>query len=34
VDPDATLRAEAQRKGWPIITLREPGLSIGSESIE
>ena len=24
VDPDAELRAEAQRKGWPIITLREP----------
>jgi len=24
VDPDATLRAEAQRRGWPIITLREP----------
>ncbi|HUR39636.1 MAG TPA: HAD family hydrolase [Verrucomicrobiae bacterium] len=24
VDPDDTLRAEAQRLGWPIITLREP----------
>lgn len=24
VDPDTELRAEAQRHGWPIITLREP----------
>jgi HAD superfamily hydrolase (TIGR01490 family) len=24
VDPDDELRAEAQREGWPIITLREP----------
>lgn len=23
VDPDDTLRAEARRKGWPVITLRE-----------
>ena len=28
VDPDAELRAEAARKGWPIITLREPPLSL------
>jgi HAD superfamily hydrolase (TIGR01490 family) len=24
VDPDESLRAEALRKGWPVITLREP----------
>lgn len=24
VDPDDTLRAEAQRQGWPVISLREP----------
>jgi len=24
VDPDAELRAEAERRGWPVITLREP----------
>lgn len=28
VDPDAELRGEAQRKGWPIITLREAMPSI------
>jgi HAD superfamily hydrolase (TIGR01490 family) len=28
VDPDDTLRAEAQRNGWPIITLREPLASL------
>jgi HAD superfamily hydrolase (TIGR01490 family) len=28
VDPDDELRAEAGRKGWPIITLREPPLSL------
>lgn len=28
VDPDARLRAEAERKGWPVITLREPPLSL------
>ena len=28
VDPDAQLRAEAERLGWPIITLREPPLSL------
>lgn len=24
VDPDEVLRAEAQRRGWPVISLREP----------
>ena len=24
VDPDETLKAEAARRGWPVITLREP----------
>jgi HAD superfamily hydrolase (TIGR01490 family) len=28
VDPDETLRAEARRRGWPIISLREPLPSI------
>jgi HAD superfamily hydrolase (TIGR01490 family) len=28
VDPDDELRAEAGRKGWPIITLRTPPLSL------
>jgi HAD superfamily hydrolase (TIGR01490 family) len=28
VDPDTELRAEAQRKGWPVITLREPLASL------
>lgn len=28
VDPDAELRAEAERARWPIITLREPPLSL------
>jgi HAD superfamily hydrolase (TIGR01490 family) len=28
VDPDAELRAQAQRHGWPIITLREPPPSL------
>ena len=28
VDPDDTLLAEAGRKGWPIITLREPPLNL------
>lgn len=29
VDPDATLRAEAQKRGWPIISLREPPITLG-----
>jgi HAD superfamily hydrolase (TIGR01490 family) len=28
VDPDARLRAEAERAGWPIISLREPPPSL------
>jgi HAD superfamily hydrolase (TIGR01490 family) len=28
VDPDAELRAQAQRHGWPVITLREPPPSL------
>jgi len=28
VDPDDELRAEAQRRGWPVISLREPPLSL------
>lgn len=28
VDPDAQLRAEAARQGWPVISLREPPLSL------
>ena len=28
VDPDEALRAEARRQGWPIISLREPPLSL------
>lgn len=34
VDPDETLRAEAQRRGWPIISLRRPASTNGdSESL-
>ncbi|MGQ0585922.1 MAG: HAD family hydrolase [Gammaproteobacteria bacterium] len=28
VDPDDELRAEAARRGWPVITLREPLISL------
>ena len=28
VDPDAVLRAEAERKGWPVMSLRTPSMAL------